>query len=297
MRNKDILKAHLALLGANLFYGAGFSVAKSIMPAYIQPNGFILLRVVGASILFWISYFFGKNFRVTIHKKDWKLFFLCALFGVALNQLLFFQGLSNTTPIHASLMMLSTPILVSIMSGFILKDKLYSWNYLGLALGIIGAAILILLKENKTIASNIIQGDLFVFVNAVSYATYLILVKPLMAKYRPIIVIRWIFLIGTFMVIPFGWSDVNNIPWHNLQSNHYIAILFIVIGVTFFTYLWNIYALRYLSATITGAYIYLQPLFAALISILFLGEHLTITKTIAAILIFIGVFLASKKKQ
>ncbi len=297
MKNQEILKAHLALLGANLIYGAGFSIAKMIMPAYIQPNGFILLRVVGATILFWLSFLFGKNFRTKIDKKDWKLFILCAMLGVAFNQLLFFQGLSYTTPIHASLMMLSTPILVSVLSSFILKEKLFGLNYLGLLLGVVGGAILILLKDNHNIGSNILKGDFYVFVNAVIYSIYLIMVKPLMKKYRPIVVIRWVFLLGSFIVIPFGFNDVTHVNWATLEFNHYLAIVYIVVGVTFLTYLWNTYSLRILSASTTGAYIYLQPLFAAVISILFLGEQLSITKIIAAFLIFIGVYLVSKKSK
>lgn len=288
-------KAHLALLGANLFYGAGFSVAKTVMPLLIKPSAFILIRVMSATLLFWLSYFIGKPFRESIEKPDRIRLILCAFFGVAANQLLFFKGLSLTSPIHASLMMLLTPVLVIVISVSIIKEKLSWTNYTGLLLGISGAALLIILSKKDAVASNPWLGDFFVLLNAASYAIYLVIVKPLMHKYRPVVVIRWVFLLGTFMVLPFGLSDFMAIPWTTFTGLHYAAVAFIVVGVTFFTYLWNIYALGILSSSIAGAYIYLQPVFAALIAVFMLNEAATWTKFFSACLIFLGVFLVSRR--
>jgi drug/metabolite transporter (DMT)-like permease len=290
------IKAHLALLGANLFYGAGFTVAKIVMPSLIQPKGFILIRVAVVTILFWLSYFGGKNFRTKIDRKDWRTLILCAIFGVATNQLLFFQGLNLTSPIHASLMMLSTPILVSLFAVYALHEKLSVNKIIGLILGVSGAVILVLLGGKDKVATNALLGDVFVLMNATSYAIYLVIAKPLMTKYRPIIVIRWIFLIGLLVVFPFGISEFTEINWNMFSFKEYAAVAFIVICCTFFTYLWNIYALRILSPATSGAYIYLQPVFAALIAVFFYFEHLSWTKVIASIFIFAGVYFVSKRK-
>ena len=288
--------AHLALLGANLFYGAGFSVAKTIMPRLIEPNGFILIRVLSATLLFWFSFFGGKEFRQTIDKKDWWRLLACAFFGVASNQMLFFMGLKLTSPIQASLMMLSTPSLVSIFSAFLLREHFPWWRVLGLSLGVSGALMLILFGAKDQIASNPLLGDLLVFLNATSYAIYLIIVKPLMHKYRPIVVIRWVFLMGLMFVVPVGLPDLLRVEWTAFKWPDFAALAFIVIAVTFFTYLWNIYALRILSPSVAGAYIYLQPLFASLIAILFLRESLDWFKILAGLLIFTGVYLVGRKK-
>lgn len=293
---KETTKAHLALLGANLFYGAGFSIAKTIMPSLIAPAGFIFIRVMLAAFLFWLSFFGGSNFRTKIATKDWVRLAACGLFGVAANQLLFFQGLNLTSPIHASLMMLSTPILVGIFVTIAYKEKFSLVHLIGLCLGISGALLLIIFSAKNTIASNPTLGNLLVFLNATSYALYLVMVKPLMKKYRPIIVIRWIFLIGFVFVFPFGIADFTNIQWTMFQTADYFALGFIVVGVTFFTYLWNIYAIKILSPSIAGAYIYLQPLFAAIIAMIFLNESLNFIKIMAALLIVAGVYLVSKKK-
>lgn len=297
---KDQTKAHLALLGANLLYGGGFTVAKSVMPSLIGPQAFILIRVACTSLLFWLSYLIGRDYRAKINRKDFPRLILCAATGVAINQLLFFLGLSKTTPIHASLMMLCTPILVLVMAALLLKEKISYRKVLGIVLGIAGAATLIGTRTTEATATDIVLGDILIFLNAASYAVYLVLVKPLMKAYRPIIVIRWVFLLGLIMVLPFGYNDIMAIQWASFTWKNWAAVAYIIIGITFFTYLWNIYALRILSPSIAGAYIYLQPVFAGLISTLFLGESLTLVKMISAICIFVGVSLVnhtSKKDE
>ncbi|MFN4248994.1 MAG: DMT family transporter [Flavipsychrobacter sp.] len=295
----DRIKAHLALLGANLFYGAGFTVAKHIMPRLIQPLGFIFIRVSVVMLLFWLSYFGGEKFRTKIERKDWLTLVLGGLFGVALNQMLFFMGLNLTFPIHASLIMMSTPLLITIIALFVLKERLKPQKALGLLMGISGAFLLMSAGKEITMTGNSAMGDFFVFLNAASYAIYLVMIKPLMQRYRPIIVIRWVFFFGFLFVLPFGFPQFAAIDWSQFQATDYAAVAFIVICVTFFTYLWNIYALQHLSPSTAGAYIYLQPIFAAIISMVVIGEQLTWIKLLATILIFTGVYLVNfgfKKK-
>lgn len=290
----DVIKAHLALLGANLFYGACFTVAKLVMPRLIAPEAFILIRVVCTCLLFWLSFMGGAAFRTKFEKKDWRRLVLGGMFGVAINQLFFFKGLNLTQPIHASLIMLSTPILITFIAAFILRERITAVKLAGLILGVGGAVFLIAQKAAGNGGTNVALGDFMVFLNAASYAGYLVLIKPLMAKYRPVIVIRWVFLFGALIVLPFGWSDFAAIEWQRFAWTDYLAVGFIVVCCTFCTYLWNTYALRKLSASTAGAYIYLQPLFAAIIAVLFYGETLTWQKLVSALFIFAGVYLVTK---
>jgi drug/metabolite transporter (DMT)-like permease len=295
MNNKT--KAHLALLGANLFYGAGFTIAKTIMPRLIEPLGFIFIRVSVVTILFWLSYAGGCNYRTKIAKKDWPILMLGGLFGVAMNQMLFFLGLNLTFPIHASLIMMSTPLLITVIGMVVLRERIGGTKALGLLIGIGGAFLLMSAGKEITLTGSSSLGDLFVLLNAASYAIYLVLIKPLMQRYRPIIVIRWVFLFGFIFVLPFGLPQFASIDWSLFDRNDYLALSFIVICVTFFTYLWNIYALRFLSPSTAGAYIYLQPMFAAFISVIFTGEELTWIKLVATVLIFGGVYMVNFMKD
>lgn len=291
--NRSSISAHLALLGANLFYGAGFTIAKTVMPRLIEPFAFILIRVGVTCALFWLFYLGGSSFRADIDKKDWKMLVLGGLFGVAVNQMLFFLGLSETLPIHASLIMMSTPLLITLFAAFGLGEKPGPTKVTGLVLGVGGAALLMLAGKSLEGDGASLRGDIFVLLNAASYAVYLVLIKPLMLRYRPLVVIRWVFLFGLLFVLPFGWVPLSRVSWAQFGINDWLAVAFIVICCTFFTYLWNVYALKRLSPATAGAYIYLQPVFAAVISTLFLHEKLTLVKVLAAALIFSGVYLVN----
>ncbi len=293
----------MALLATNILYGGGFTVAKLIMPRLIQPLGFIFIRVSVVVVLFWLSWFLGSKYRTKIERKDWPILILGGLFGVAMNQMLFFLGLNNTMPIHASLVMLSTPILITIIALFVLKERIGWDKALGLVLGIAGAALLMSAgKEVTALGKDTAWGDFLVFLNATSYAIYLVIIKRLMTRYRPIIVIRWVFLFGLLFVTPFGWRDFAAVDWSLFYGWDWVWLAFIVLGVTFFAYLWNTYALKHLSPTIAGGYIYSQPFFAGVISVIFMGEEITMPKIAATVLLFIGVYLVNfgirrKKKE
>ena len=299
MDNK--VKAHLALLGTNILYGAGYSVPKLIMPRLIEPLGFIFIRAGTTALLFWLTWFLGSKYRATISKKDWRVLVLGGLFGIAINQMLFFMGLNLTLPIHASLVVMSTPLLITLVALFVLRERISRNKILGLLLGIAGAVLLMSAgKELSATGTNTALGDFFVFLNAASYAVYLVIIKPVMRRYRPIVVIRWVFLFGFAFIIPFGWQQFAAVQWQLFTLPDFGAIIFIVVFVTFLTYLWNIYGLSHLSVSTAGAYMYLQPFFAGAISVIFMGEEVTATKIFAALLIFAGVYLvnfAAGKKE
>lgn len=291
----NTIKAHLALLGANLIYSASFTIAKEVMPAHIGPLGFVFLRALGTTIMFWlIATLFIKE---KISRKHIPKAALLGLFGVAINQMLFLKGLSITTPINAAILMVSTPILVLIISGILLKEKISYINISGISIGFIGAAMLLLIKSDLSFGSSTMKGDFFIFINALSWGIYLVLAKPLMKIYNTITLLKWVFLFGFIYVTPFGYSEFSAVQWHLLTPYAWFCIAFMVILVTVIAYLLNTYALKELSSSVVSAYIYLQPLLAAIIALWAQKDKLNWLKIIAAILIFIGVYLASKKSE
>jgi drug/metabolite transporter (DMT)-like permease len=296
MSSAQTIKAHWAVLAANLLFGINFSVVKFISPAVIPPFGLNLVRVVVTVSLFWLLYLL-KPSKAGIDRSDLPRFLLCALTGVAINQLLFIKGLTLTTPIHAALLILATPVFILLIAFVLRTEKLSLLKIAGLLFAIGGAALLILSRESSAIASNLIVGDVLVLINAVSYAFYFILVKPLMQKYKPLHVIRWVFTFGTIMMLPFCWSSFIETNWSSFTLYHFAGLIFVVLGATFFAYLFNIYGLQHLSASATGAYIYLQPLFSAIISIVFLKEEPALYKLLAALLIFGGVYLVNLRSK
>lgn len=292
--NKHLL-AHLALFGANLIYGINYTVAKDVMPMYIEPLGFILIRVSGAVVLFWLCFRFF--YYQKIDYKDIGKLALCALFGVAINQMLFFEGLNLTTPINAAVIMVTNPILVLLFSLFISAEPMTIKKWLGITLGAAGAILLITNGGKIALSKEHFLGNSLVFVNAASYAIYLVLVKTLMKKYDPLTVISWVFLFGFFFVLPFGWSEFHLIKWSAIPSQILGKILFVVLGTTFLAYLFNIYGLKTLNPSTVSTYIYLQPVLASAIAIMANSDQLNVIKVSSTILICLGVFLVSQKNR
>lgn len=292
--NKNLL-AHLALFGANLIYGINYTVAKDVMPTYIDPLGFIFIRVIGAVLLFWLCYTFF--FYEKVAKKDIPLLALCALFGVAINQMLFFEGLNLTTPINAAVIMVVNPILVLIFAGLMSTETLSKRKWLGIAVGAIGALTLITNGGNITLSQEHFYGNTLVFINATSYAIYLVLVKSLMKKYKPITVISWVFLFGLLFVSPFGWSEFQSIEWNSMPNSILWKVGFVVVCTTFLAYLFNIYGLKTLNPSTVSTYIYLQPVLASIVAIIASSDELDFIKILSAILICFGVYLVSHKPK
>ena len=288
---------HLALLAATiaaLIYGVTFTVAKHVMPVYIKPYGFIILRVLGATLLFWLAGLFIK--KETIDKTDYGRIFLAAIFGVGLNMLTFFKGLSYTTPINASVVMVTTPIIVLSLSAILLKEHLAKYRIVGIFIGLIGAVYLIAYGNGLHLDNRRIQwGNFLVFVNAFSYSLYLILVKKLTSKYHPVTFAKWLYLIGFFIVLPFGFEELKAISWTAMPTNIFYKMLFVVVFATFVTYLFNLLAVRKLKPTTVSVFIYLQPFIATTFALIVKSDTLNSHKIAASALIFIGVYLVSKK--
>lgn len=295
-------KAHISLLIVNLIYGANYTIAKGIMPDIVKPSGFIMIRVIGAAALFWSVYLAFKQMPA---RGDLYKFAIAGLFGVACNQLLFFNGLNETSGINAAIIMTVTPVLVLLISVIIGMEKINATKITGLALGLVGSIMLIRSSAVDSSSVTSLRGDLMILGNAISYGIYLVYVKPLMKKYKPITVITWVFSFGLLFVLPFGWEQMREVNWSELDSVALSSIFYVVLCTTFFAYLLNIFALKTLNPSVASIYIYLQPVMALFFSFVFfwLGTYgnnkpeITWVKVLCAILIFTGVYLVSKRKR
>ncbi|MBC7438775.1 MAG: DMT family transporter [Flavobacterium sp.] len=297
-------KRNLALIAAtlvSLIYGITFTIAKDVMPQFILPFGFILMRVGGSVLLFWMVWLMlilqNPSAKEKIHNADFPRIILAAFFGVALNMLTFFKGLSYTSPISAAVIMVTTPMIVLLLSAIIMKEKMQNQKVFGIILGLLGTGFLII-YGNKSLnnATNAGLGNFLVFINAVSYGFYLIIVKKLMNKYNAFTFVKWIYLFGFLMVLPFGFNEFQAINWAIMSDLIYWKIGFVIIFSTFFTYLLNLLSMRELKPTTVAVFIYLQPVFATIFAIGLGKDELNYVKIIAAILIFAGVYLVTKRK-
>mgnify|MGYP006083156155 CR=1 FL=1 len=285
----------LAAFGATLIYGFNHTIAKNVMPIYIEPFGFVLLRVLGAAILFWFLSIFFKNQK--IDKKDWPRIILCSFLGMVINMLAFIKGLQLSTPINSSVLITIVPILVFSFSAIILKEKVSLMKIFGISAGFIGALILILYSPLSGFnAPNIPMGNLLFVLNSATYGLYLIFVKPLVEKYNIITLFRWLFLFGFLMNFPITINEFIEVQWSSLPIyDAILPMIYVVVGTTFSTYLLNAYALTKLKASTVSSFIYLQPIVGIVYALTTKNDALTLTNVVGMLLIFLGIYLVTKK--
>lgn len=282
---------HPALLSVGLLYAGAYSIAKIALGGYVPPFGFALLRVFFAMIV--LSIVHAVTIREKIKdKKDFWLLAKCGLFGAALNQLLFLKGLSLTTAINSSIIMTLIPVMVLVFSFLLLKENVGWRKVTGVILALVGAVIL-LYKDDFGLSNDTLLGDLLNFLNAASYALYLVFVKPLMKKYHSLTVIKWVFIFSFLFVLPFGFNDVMSIEWETFTPAIWGSVVYVIVAATILAYWLNVVTLKYVSPAIVGVYIYLQPLFATVIAIFAFGESFQLKQLFAALLIFAGVYFVN----
>lgn len=289
--------ALLAAFGAALIYGLNYTIAKSAMPNPVPPFGFIMLRVCFAVAFFWLLGLAGPKEKIA--RSDYFRLLLCAVFGVAVNMLAFFKGLNFTTPINASIIMVTSPIMVLVFSRLLLKEKLTPLKIFGVFLGLAGTLMVILHGKSALISggSHPALGNLLVFVNASSYGLYLVLVKKLVVKYHPFTLAKWLYSVGFFLVLPFGMEEALSIDYAQIEPHVWLSIGYVLLGATGLTYLFNLLALKNLSAANVGVFIYLQPLIAGVFAVVMGADRLSWVKIVAAFIIFTGVYLVNKKQR
>jgi len=289
------VKAHLSLVTITLIFGLHYSIAKGLMPGYLYPLLLLFLRSIGGLILFWL--FHRLFIREKVEKKDLVVLALCGLTGFALNQAFFYVGLNLTTPVDASLIHVLNPILVMIFASIIIREKITWIKITGIALGGGGALVLILYGRTVNMSTNSFAGNIFVFLNMVFYALYLVLLKPMAVKYHPGTIMMWVSFFGFIIILPFCMKGITELHVQDLPTHAWLAIGYIIVFNTFLAYLLINVAMKVLNASAVSYYSYLQPVIASVASISLGNEIITIPKLFAALLIFAGVYLVNRKKK
>ena len=286
------LRAHLALLLTTIIFGLHYTVAKDLMPDHFTPMQLIFLRLLFATIIFWI---FQRLFvPEKVDKKDLVRLAILGFVGFTANQALFYEGLNLTSPVDASLIHILNPVLVLILASTIIREKITGYKIGGIFLGSAGALILILFGSSGGFNSSPLVGNILVTLNMVFYALYLVLLKPLVAKYHTSTILKWVSLFGFIFIIPFSARSLIGIQVSEIDTFSWLWLGYIIIFCTFLAYLLINFALKHVNASTVSYYTYLQPVLATLTSVSVGLGTITVPKIIAALLIFTGVYLVNK---
>ncbi len=285
-------KAHLALLSTTLIFGFVYNIVKSLMPVMLSPLQLIFIRLLGGVLIFWL---FQRLFvPEKVERKDLVMLAICGMFGFALNQTLFYEGLNLSTPVDASLIHVLNPILVMIFASFLIGEKVTWKKAGGIALGASGVLILVLYGRKASMDGNHALGNLLIFLNMVFYALYLVLIKPLVGKYHTTTILKWVSFFGFLFILPFSLKPAMDINFAAITPTAWLGIIYIIILNTFVAYLLINFALKSLSTTTVSYYSYLQPVIASIMSVTIGQGGITLPKILAAVLIFSGVYMVNR---
>jgi len=288
-------KAHLAMLGVTIIFGLHYSIAKSMMPGSLSPLQMVFIRLMAGALLFWI---FQRLFVAEkVERRDLFKLALCGLFGLTLNVGFFYVGLNYTTPVDASVIHVTNPILVLILASIMIRERVTTKKLFGIFLGMSGALILILWGRHLQFGGQTTLGNILVTLNMLFYSLYLVIIKPLVKKYHMATILKWVSLFGFIFIIPFSAREMLSITFIHFDWYSWAGLFYIIVMTTFVAYILINFALKHLTPTAVSYYTYLQPVLAAISSVSIGMERITLPKILAALLIFIGVYLVTSRKD
>ena len=296
MEDKNF-KGHLAMLGANITFGLLSPVSKTLLNSGIfNAYSLTMARMFGAAVAFWIASLFIP--KETVPPKDMVLLFFASLLGIVINQGCFLTGVSLTSPIDASIVATTTPIITMIIAALYLKEPITGKKVIGIFIGAAGALLLILSGQHiVTAGNNNVSGDIFCLLAQTSFACYYVFFKKLIARYHPVTLMKWMFIYASICCVPFAYNDVATIPFANIPWKFYQDLAFAAFGATFCAYLLIPNGQKHLRPTVASMYNYVQPIVASLITVWLGMDTFGFTKTLAILLVFTGVYIVTRSKS
>ena len=294
MKDKKLV-GHIALFVANLIFGINNPVSRSLMPEILSPYTLTFFRFSGGMILFWTVSLFIKQEKVP--PKDIFLLFLASIFGLILNQIPFFVGLSMTSVIDAAIVVTMLPIVTMLLAAIVIKEPITLMKAVGVVVGASGALLVVFNSHGKALSHGSFWGNIIVFGAVSSFALYLTLFKSLISRYSPITIMKWMFLFGPIIGLPFCYSSLASTNFAALTSGHYLRIGYMVVFATFLGYLLIPVGQKVLRPTTFSMYNYVQPVVASLAAILIGIDSFGYEQALSAVLVFSGVYIVTKSKS
>lgn len=293
--NKKIAKAHIALFVAASMWGLMSPIGKMAMNAGITSLSLTLMRMMGAALCFWIASLFAPKEKVT--KRDFLLLFFAALLGIVFNQGMFIFGLSLTSPIDATIITTSLPIVTLILGILFLKEPALPMKILGVIIGAVGALILILSNHDSSGVSGNIWGDMLCLFAQTSFAFYLTFFKGLISRYHVFTLMKWMFTYASLCFIPFSLRDLSEMVSLSFPLEVWLEVGYVVFFGTFVAYVLMMVGQKTLHATVVSMYNYMQPVVGTIASVVIGIATFGWIKGIASLLIFVGVYIVTQTKS
>jgi drug/metabolite transporter (DMT)-like permease len=290
---RRVVAGHTALVAVQVFFGL-FPIfgALAFLPGGFSPLGVGSWRILGGSTILGILAFIAYGRQALLRRQDLPRFMICGLLGVALNQGLFLEGLARSTPMNAGLVMTLIPVFTFAIAVLVKQERFSPSRGLGVVIAMAGATLL-LVGQGGGLVRGYGFGNLLMALNGLSYATYLVISKNLVSRYRSLVVIAWVYVFA-LPYLPYFVAGETLFAESN-NTTAWLALFYIILFPTTLAYLLNMFALARVRATTTAVYIYAQPLIAGLASWLIFDERLSRNMAIAGVCLFVGLWLVARR--
>ena len=303
---KEQRYGHAAMLAASVMWGLMAPVSKAAMNSDAVSAMLVAdVRIFGAAILFWIASIFTKNEKIR-RKSDYARFFFAGLFAIILNQCVYVTGVSMTSPVDASIITTTLPIVTMIFAAVFIKEPITGKKAGGVLLGACGALLLVFgnylipgagpSSASQPAHSSSLAGDLLCFFAQCSYAVYLVIFRDLIKRYSPITLMKWMFTFASVVMIPVSSRSLALTQWTSISLTEYAELAYVLICGTFLCYLIVPVGQKFLRPTLVAMYNYVQPVVATAVAIVWGMDRFNILKIIAVVFIFSGVLLVNRSK-
>ena len=281
------MRVHAALLAVALLFTANYVIAKLGMRE-MSPLTFAWLRVAGSAVILW---FLAR--RDPLPREERRLVLLFAILAVVINQTMFLSGLAFTTVQVAAILITSIPVFALGLAITLGRERASAMRIGGIALACAGA-LLVVGGEGLSGSARSLIGAAMLLINCFGYALYLVLSKPHMARLSPKAVVAQMFVMGTVLMLPICALPMWRENWSGITSKGWIALGAVILGPTVAAYLLQAWALRHADSSSVAAYTYVQPVLATLLGAMIFGERVRGIVVVAAVMIFLGVWLAGR---
>ena len=292
--SQHLAAPYVSLVAVQLFYGT-LPVAGKFVLLHIPALALVGFRVgITAAVLVIFQTIRG---RVWLAEKGdyWRLAALC-VFGVLLNQYLFIGGLALTRASNASILAVTIPIFTLIISVMLRYERLFLLKVLGVAIAAAGVIFLID-PRNASFDSATTQGDVMMVLNSLAFGIYVAVSKDIISRNGPFRSMMWVFVFSSIVAIPVGAVGLASVDIAQIPTSVWILLGYIGIGATAAPYLLNAYAVTRVRPSTVAIFIYLQPIIGVILAVVFLNEQMGASFLLASLLVFAGLFLATRRRE
>jgi len=280
-------KAVLALIVANTIWGAASPIYKWSFQS-ISPLTLAFWRFAIPAL---VMLFFIKKIQ-RIRPRDFLYFVMLALLNSTLNIGFYFMGLFYAPSIDAPVIGSSGPIFVLLASALFLREKTTKKLLFGNLIGLTGVLFIVLQPVRSALGNHSVLGNFLFILATIAGSMGTIFAKKLAKRYNFYTMSFWTFLLAsiTFLPIPID-QFMHHVPLI-LDLHSLTGILFGSLGSSLLCYSLFYYGLKYIDASQTTAFSYIDPVSAIVIAIPLLHEYPTTIFIVGCILILSGIYIA-----